>query len=278
VTGWDLLRTAWDFEPSIVAGSALLLCAYLVATRFRMAVTTLWFVTGVVVMLLALVSPLDELGDDYLFSAHMLQHILLDLVAPSLFVLGLPAWLARPMLRPSPIARAERILGHPVVAWFLGVGTLWIWHLPVLYDLTLQNESVHIFEHLTFLVTGTILWWPVFTRLDERRLAPLLSVAYLSLAALANGLLGIIFTISSTPFYVGYTQPRDDLGALSLIRNTWGLSQIEDQRLGGAFMWVIGSVIFLWAIMVLVARWLREPGVEDARGDTGAVPNSAPSG
>jgi len=277
VTGWELFRSAWDFEPSIVAGSALLLGGYLLAVRFRMEQTTLFFVTGVVVMFLALVSPLDAIGDDYLFSAHMLQHILLDLAAPPLFVLGLPARLARRMLRPAPIVRAERILSRPVVAWFLGVGTLWIWHLPALYNLTLEKENVHIFEHLTFLVTGTILWWPVFTRLDERRLNPMFSVVYLVLASLANALLGIIFTISTTPYYAGYAHPRDELGALSLIRNTWGLSQIEDQQLGGAFMWVIGSMIFLWAIMVLVARWFREPEVDTASGEGRPVPNRASS-
>lgn len=259
VTGWELFLSAWEFEPSIVAGSALLLGGYLVAVRFRMDRTTLYFVTGVLVMFLALVSPLDTVGDDYLFSAHMLQHILLDLVAPPLFVLGLPAWLVRRMLRPPVIDRTERILSYPVVAWFLGVGTLWIWHWPPLYDLTLQNENVHIFEHLTFLVTGTILWWPVFTRLDERRMDPLLAVLYLVLASLANALLGIIFTVSSTPYYAGYAHPEDELGALSLIRNEWGLTQIADQQLGGAFMWVIGSLIFLWAIMLLMARWFSEP-------------------
>ena len=80
-----------------------------------------------------------------------------------------------------------------------------------------------------------------------------------------TGLLGIIFTVASTPFYSGYDHPDDELGALSLIRDTWGLDQVDDQKLGGAFMWVIGSVIFFWAIMALVARWYREPdGESDA--------------
>jgi cytochrome c oxidase assembly factor CtaG len=262
MTGWELFTSTWDWEPSVIVGSVLLLGGYLAAVRFRVDRKAILFASGVVAMFLALVSPLDELGDDYLFSAHMLQHILLDLVAPPLFVLGLPAWLCRRMLRWSPAAKAERILGIPVLAWSLGVGTLWIWHLPVLYDATLANETIHIFEHLTFLVTGTILFWPVFTPLDERRMAPLIAMAYLSFAAVANSLLGIILTIASTPFYSGYAHPKDELGALALIRNTWGLNQVADQQLGGVFMWAIGSVIFLGAIMVVVVRWYETPETE----------------
>ncbi|MEI8234593.1 MAG: cytochrome c oxidase assembly protein [Verrucomicrobiota bacterium] len=229
--------------------------------------STLFFLSGVVVMFLALVSPLDSLGDDYLFSAHMAQHILLDMVAPPLFVLGIPTEMAAALLRWPPAAWGERILGNPVIAWIIGTATLWVWHLPSLYNLTLESEGIHIFEHLTFLITGTIFWWPVFSPLSEHRMRPLSGVIYLTLGAIINGLLGIIFTISATPFYAEYANPKDELGALLLIRNTWGLTQIADQQLGGAFMWAFGSVIFFWAIMVLVARWLRETEMQ-AEGET----------
>jgi cytochrome c oxidase assembly factor CtaG len=258
MTGWQLFKASWDFEPSVVMGSGLLLGGYLTAVRCRPARTTYLFAAGVGVMLLALVSPLDGLGDDYLFSAHMLQHILLDFVAPPLFVLGFPEDMARRLLLWQPAAAAERILGQPVVAWFLGIGTLWLWHLPTLYNATLASEGVHIFEHLTFLVTGTIFWWPAFRPPVEQRMPPLASVVYLGLGALANALLGIIFTFASTPFYSGYDHPPDELGALALIRDHWGISQIADQQLGGAFMWVIGSVVFLWAIVAVMGRWYRE--------------------
>jgi cytochrome c oxidase assembly factor CtaG len=259
VTGWELLTSTWDWEPSVVVGSALLLAAYLAAVRFRLDVHTASFASGVGVLLLALVSPLDELGDDYLFSAHMLQHILLDLVAPLLLVLGLPASLVAGILAWRPVAVVEKVLGAPPVAWFLGIGTLWTWHLPSLYDWTLRSEPVHVFEHLTFLVTGTILYWPVLGRTRARAMAPLVSIGYLCAAAVANGVLGVIFTLASTPFYQGYAHPADRLGALPLIRGVWGLDQVADQRLGGVFMWAIGSVIFLSAIMVVFVRWYREP-------------------
>jgi cytochrome c oxidase assembly factor CtaG len=258
MSGWKLLTSAWEFHPSVVAGCLLLLALYLAAVRLRMNRTTLFFLSGVAVMFLALVSPLDPLGDDYLFSAHMAQHILLDMVAPPLFVLGISEEMAAAILSWPPAAWTERVLGSPAIAWTLGIVTLWLWHLPSLYNATLENEGVHIFEHLTFLATGTIFWWPVFAPLSQRRMAPLGSIIYLSLASLANALLGIIFTISSTPFYAGYANPRDEYGALSFIRETWGLTQIVDQQLGGAFMWTFGSVVYFWAIMVIAVRWLRE--------------------
>ena len=258
MTDSQLLEGAWDWEPSVMAGSALLEAGYLTAVRFRFDRATLSFTAGVAVMFLALVSPLDALADDYLFSAHMLQHILLDLVAPPLFVLGCSEGLARRILRWPPAGRAERLLGRPALAWGLGIGTLWLWHWPGLYDAALGSENVHVFQHLTLLVTGTIFWWPAFTPVAERRMRPLIAVTYLALGSLANALLGIIFTISSTPFYWRYDHPRDELGALSLIRGQWGLSQLADQQLGGAFMWTIGGVVYLWAIIVLVGRWYRE--------------------
>lgn len=263
MTGWELFWSAWNWEPTVVGGSALLLAGYLAAVRFRLDRTSALFAGGVAVMALALVSPLDELGDDYLFSAHMLQHILLDLVAPMLFVLGVPPSAGDRIARWRPAAAAERVLSTPVLAWFLGVGTLWIWHLPSLYDATLADETVHTFEHLTFLVTGTILYWPVLARAGSKTMAPMVAMAYLAIAAFAESVLGIVLTLATTPFYAGYAHPADPLGALSLIRQTWGLSQVADQQLGGVFMWAIGSATYLGAIMIVFVRWYREPE-EDA--------------
>lgn len=261
MNGWKLFTSAWEWHPSVLIGCALLLALYFCFVRGRSKSAAALFVTGVVLMLLALVSPLDPLGDDYLFSAHMLQHILLNMLAPPLFVLGLPAWLVQRMLQRPLIAGAERVLGQPAVAWLLGTVTLLIWHVPALFDATLENENIHIFEHLTFLVTGTILWWPVFMR-HERRLAPMLGAFYLFLASVPNGLLGIVLTFVRTPLYEGYLHPHDELGALALIRDRWGLDPLTDQALGGAFMWVLGSAIYLAGILVLVARWYRQPESE----------------
>lgn len=263
MNGWQLFTSAWEWHPSVLAGCALLLAWYFFCVRGRAKTAAAFYVTGVVSMLLALVSPLDPLGDDYLFSAHMLQHILLNMLAPPLFVLGLPAWLVHRLLQRPALATTERVLGQPVVAWLLGSGTLLLWHVPALFNATLENEKLHIFEHLTFLVTGTILWWPVFMRYARPRLTPLPGALYLFLASIPNGLLGIVLTFARTPFYAGYLHPHDELGALALLRDHWGLDPLTDQALGGALMWVLGSTIYLAGILVLVARWYRQPGTEE---------------
>lgn len=258
MTGWDLFERAWNPEPSVLAGCFVALAGYGFAVRGRIDRAALRFLAAVAVVLVALVSPLDALADDYLFSAHMAQHLLLDLVAPALFVLGVSPALARRMLRHRALAAIERRLRRPVMAWLLGVGTLTIWHLPSLYDATLASETVHVLEHLSFLVTGTIFWWPALAPLAQLRLPPPVGLAYLVSAAMANGLLGILFTLSSTPWYQGYAHPRDELGALALIREQWGLSRLIDQQLGGALMWVLGSLVFLAAIVAALAGWVRE--------------------
>ena len=263
MTGWQLFSSAWEWHPPVIVGCVLLVALHWGVTRWRPRADAACFVTGVVLMFLALVSPLDPLGDDYLFSAHMLQHILLNMVAPPLFVLGMSGWLVQRMLQCPPLAAAERVLGHPVIAWTLGSATLLIWHVPVLFDATLENEPIHIFEHLTFLVTGTILWWPVLVRFADRRLAPMKAALYLLLASVPNALLGIILTFGQTPLYLDYLHPHDELGALALIRVRWGLDPLTDQQLGGACMWVLGSAVYLWGILVLVARWYRQAETEE---------------
>jgi cytochrome c oxidase assembly factor CtaG len=121
MTGWQLLVSAWDWEPSVILGCAALLLAYFAALRFRFPKVAWYFIAGIVVLLLALVSPLDALGDTYLFSAHMLQHILLILIVPPLLLLGVPKDLARGILRRPLASGMERVLSRPVLAWSLGI-------------------------------------------------------------------------------------------------------------------------------------------------------------
>jgi len=257
MTGWDLLGL-WELHPSVVAGCLAVAGGYLAWSR-RLSWRSAVFLAGVATVFVALVSPLDPLSDEYLFSAHMVQHILLAFVAPALFVLGLPPGPLDRLLAHRPVARLERALGRPWVAWPLFVVTLWAWHLPVLYEATLHDERIHIGEHLVFLVTGTIFWWPVLAPLAGRRLAPLAAAAYLFAASLANSLLGIVLTFAPVGIYPSYVAPADDLGLLPLLRGRWGITAAFDQQLGGLFMWVLGMFIFLLVIVAVFLRWYREP-------------------
>jgi cytochrome c oxidase assembly factor CtaG len=257
MTAWKLLLL-WEFEPSIVIGCAFLLALYLYAVRFQLTGKALVYALGVLVIFLALVSPIDVLGDDYLFSAHMLQHMMLGTIAPPLLIAGLPAAMVQTWLRFPLIARLESILGYASLALIIGVATFWIWHLPYLYNIALENEKLHAIEHLLFIASGVILWWPVLKPVPQGRLTPLGAIIYLLIAASLGTLLGIIFTVADTPFYSFYDHPKDETGALHLIREEWGLTQLDDQKLGGAIMWEPMGAIFLWVMMAKVIQWFKE--------------------
>lgn len=253
------MLAAWDWEPSVVVGCAGLLVAYAAAARFKFSTRAWSYLAGVIVLLLALVSPLEALSDIYLFSAHMLQHILLILVVPPLLLLGIPKEMAQKALRYPYVQRAEAVLSKPVLAWSLGVGVMWLWHWPPLYNAALANEHIHVLEHLSFLVGATIFWWPVVSPIEELRLPPLLAVVYTFGACSAHTVLAIILTFAPLGHYPAYINPPDPYGILPIIRGEWGLTPLEDQQWGGLLMWVPACLVYLSFILATLARWYRMP-------------------
>lgn len=258
MTTGHLLRIAWEVEPSIVVGCTLLMLGYLVMVRFRMDRRTLLFALGDLLLFLTLVGPLDFLGDDYMFSAHMLEHLLLILAVPPLMLLGLPEKPLRSFLRLPLVGGVERFLRRALVAWILMVGTMYAWHVPVLYNAALASENIHILEHMTMLVTGTIFWWPVFTPVKELRLPPFPALIYIFLAMSANMILGVLLTFAPLGYYPTYMRSSDGSGVFKLIRTVWGIDAQADLQLGGVIMWVFGGLMFFWSLMAVVARWYRE--------------------
>jgi cytochrome c oxidase assembly factor CtaG len=256
---------AWDFDLSVLIGCAALLLAYWLAHRDGLGRAG-WFAAGVGVMLFALTSPLDVIGDEYLFSAHMIQHLLLVLAVPPLLLLGISPEFARRVTGYGPFAAIEHVLGNPVVAWSAGIGMLTVWHIPALFDAALNNEYVHILEHLCFMITGTIFWWPILAPLPQCRLAPLWTQLYLLGGAMANSLLGIWLTFAPAAMYTPYLHPDDSLHVLKLLRSTWGFTPAADQQTGGLLMWVGGGLVFVAVMMVTFLRWFgsEEAGVSSA--------------
>ncbi len=250
----NAILKAWDPDLSVLIGCAALLAAYFAAHRGDRGRAG-WFVGGVTVMLLALISPLDTLGDEYLFSAHMLQHLLLELAVPPLLLLGMSPRVMSAIVDCPPLGRVERTLGHPALAWTLGCATLAVWHAPRLFDAAIANEYVHIVEHLAFLVTATIFWWPVLAPLPRCRIAPLLAQGYLFAGAIANSLLGIWLTFAPDVLYAPYLHPRDSLHIDAMLRGAWGITPAADQEIGGLLMWVGGGFVFLAAMIAVFMRW-----------------------
>jgi len=259
MTTGELLASAWHWEPTVVIGCLGLLVGYGAALRWRIPPRGALFALGVVVLLLALVSPIDGIGDTYLLSVHMLQHVLLLLAVPPLLILGIPRRLAEQVLTWAPARRLEQVLAQPALAWVLAFSTLWIWHLPALYNAALANEGLHITEHLAFLVTATIFWWPLLTPITEHRLDMVPATLYLVAATFAGNLLGIIITFAPTGLYPAYLDPPNPQGTLTLIREGWGISARQDQQYAGVLMWAFGNLPYLAALLATFARWMAEP-------------------
>lgn len=253
------LLADWHWEPTVLIGLAALIVAYWYVlgplrerrgwgaspTRAQMA----YFATATVLLALALLSPLDELGDSYLFSAHMVQHLVLATLWPPLMLLSLPAWTARALMR-TPIAPVVAFFTYPAVALLSFNVDIYLWHIPALYDATLANEYIHIAEHLTFMGFGLVTWWPVLSPAPEQRLSYPLQLLYL----LANGMfmmgLGIVFTFAPTVFYPPYAAaPR-----------IWGTTPAGDQQIGGLIMWYPGNMPYAWAIVVAFYKWFETGG------------------
>lgn len=249
----------WDWEPSIVIGCAVFAAAYLALARRRTARQTLAFLSATLLLLLDLVSPIDSLGDTYLFSAHVLQHFFLALIIPPLWLLGIPRPLAEAALRHSSIRRIERTLSRAGISWALGVVTMLAWHIPALFNAALANDALHIFQHLSFLVTGSIFWWPILAPLHSHRLQPLPAIAYLFSACTACSLLGAVLTFTAPGRYPAYLNPAGDAATIRMIRTGWGLDPQTDQQLGGMLMWVPGCLVYLTAIVTRVVRWYATP-------------------
>ena len=255
MTTGQLLFSAWDWEPSVLIGCVGLAAAYLLLVSERSFRETAYFLGGVLLLLLDLVSPIDTLGDGYLFSAHVAQHFLLALIIPVLFLLGLPRRILERALAKPRVRLIERAIGRPPVSWILGVGTMLVWHIPFFFNTALENDGMHIFQHLSCLVTGTMFWWPILSPLEERRLTPLSAISSLFTACTACSLLGAVLTFTSPGAYATYLHPADRLGALRLLREGWGLDPKSDQQLGGMLMWVPGCFVYLAGILNAFTRW-----------------------
>ena len=275
------LWSAWTLEPAVllgIGGAALL---------YRRGLRRLWgragvgrgirrwqawcFAGGLFALVVALISPVDAVGEA-LFSVHMVQHLLLVLVAAPLLALGAPLlgtlW-ALPARQRRGIARAwhrlprlravARLVGHPLSAWLLAVTALWVWHAPGLYDAAVDREWVHVSEHASFFGTALLFWWVLVHPGGRFRRAYGIGVLYLFGAAMQSGILGALLTLSTRTWY----------GAHLETTAAWGLTPLEDQQIAGAIMWVPGSVIYLVALAIVFAAWLRQAERRARRNERG---------
>jgi cytochrome c oxidase assembly factor CtaG len=237
--------------------SAMLTATYLYQHGSRSVMRTGWhvvaFAGGIAVLFVALISPLHVVSES-LFAAHMIQHLLLVMVAPVLLVWSRPV---APLLRGLPasgrkqVAHITRIkvlqtawerLTSPIVAAGLHVGALWLWHVPTLYSAAVNNIAIHMLEHATFFGTALLFWWMIRRQGDhgERVLAVFITM-------MATGLLGALMTFARSAWY---TDHITNVGA-------WGLTMVEDQQLAGLLMWIPAGLVYVVVCGWLLIAWLN---------------------
>ncbi len=256
-----MLLSAWHLKFEVLTSSLALLAAYPLLARPLSLWRTLSWVSGVLLLALSLVSPLDTLAHDYLFSAHMAQHLLMTIVVPPLLLLGIPPELVqRTVASRWRFGGLLRLLGNPLAAWVLATGVLWVWHAPVLYGAALRSDVIHILQHAMFLSTALLFWWPVVAPISgHARMEAWGLIAYLFAAMAAGSALGILLAFAPVGLYPHYLNPQDHHGLLGLVRDGWGISPADDQQLGGMLMWIPGGIVYGLAIVGTLALWLNEP-------------------
>lgn len=261
------LAGAWSLEPTVLIGLAA------TATLYGVGLFRLWwtagigrgiplrravaFMGGIVALVVALVSPLDALGEA-LFSAHMAQHLVLIVVAAPLLIAAAPrlaflwalpiAWrraLGSGRLGRG-LARGAGALAHPAAAFALASAALWAWHLPGPYETALASEPVHAAEHASFLATGLLFWWVVIAPEGRRSLSAGAGILYVLAMAAQSSALGALLTFAPEPWYTAHAEWTA----------SWGLTPLEDQQLAGVVMWVPAGFVYLAATGWLFLDWL----------------------
>lgn len=253
--------SSWFPDPIIIlgvlaAGFAYLRLAGPWRARFRDSAPiptarVISFVAALACLVAALLSPLEPLSDDYLLSAHMVQHLLLVLAFPPLFYYGLPEWFVAACARTGRPWRVWRRLTHPAIAFVAFQFPFACAHAPIFYDATLRFLPLHIAEHLVFLGTAMLAWWPTMAPKQEYgKLPPALELVYLFGSTLPGQIVGALLTMASAPIYDKYAAaPR-----------IWGISALADQQFGGLLMWIGTGVVYLGVMAVIFFRWA---GAED---------------
>ena len=256
----------WRFHPDVILLCLLLVLGYYYAvSELRPRISdagrvrrsqVVYYSLGVFTIYAATGSPLHDLADQYLAAAHMLQHVLLLLVAAPLLLAGVPSWVWQPLLRLRGVLPVARVLTHGVVALGLVNAAVLLLHLPPTVDLQIREWWSHLFAHAVLLAAGLLMWWPVLSRVPE--LPPLsypLQMGYLFLQSLIPSVMASFITFSSSVVYDAYaTAPR-----------IWGISPMEDQQIAGGLMKVMGSIILWVFIAVAFFKWYEREEAE-ARG------------
>lgn len=265
---------AWSARPGVVIPIALATAVYYAglwrlwthagAGRGISRARAASYTAGLLTLVAALMSPLDAVTSA-LFSLHMIQHLLLILVAAPLLVLGRPEiallW-ALPSRWRRRVGRVERSVARalaggddamgqgPIWVILIATGVLWAWHTPQLYDLAVRNDAVHTAEHAGFVLTAVLFWASVLRLRQRERMGGGLRILYVFAMALQGSILGALITFASRPLYASHVE----------LSQAWGLEPLVDQQIAGLIMWVPPSLLYVGVAAYLFVGWLDAVG------------------
>jgi putative membrane protein len=238
----------WPLDPTVYAGLVFLFLGHAwLAGRASDASPkhSLYFGLGLITLWVALETPMDSISDYYLDSMHMLQHVLLAFVAPPLMLLGLSPAMAAQLVR-VPLVRA---VTEPIPAQVIAALVMIAWHLPPLYDATLYNPGLHVLEHVMFIASGLVLYWPMLEATSVHsawQMSPGAKLVYMLIATLPQDAVALPLIFSRVPFYEYYTHvPRLIPGFTALI----------DQTIAGAVLMITGKATMAVAALVIFYHW-----------------------
>ena len=242
----------WSVHPSTVIGLGVLAALYfwraakISADEKPGPARVASFLAALLVIFASLNGPIHDLSDNYLFSGHMVQHLLLTMLMPPLLLAGVPGAMIRPLLGNRAVLAAAKRLTKPAACFLIFNIVIAGWHVPALYNSAMENHSIHILEHLMFMAAAVLMWWPLASRLPELpRLAYPGQMLYCFLMTIPMSVVAIYITMAERVLYPFYSSaPR-----------IMPLSPMEDQLLGGLIMWVPGGIIFMVIMTVVFFKW-----------------------
>jgi putative membrane protein len=253
----------WSIHPSTVIGIFALAALYLWRAGHAPpgeqppdAARKFSFFAGLFLMFACLNGPLHDLSDDYLFSAHMVQHLLLTLVMPPMLIYGVSGWMLRPLLANRILGPIARKITRPSWCFVIFNLSIALWHIPYFYNAAMANHNIHIVEHLIFMASAVLMWWPLTSQLPELPRLPYPGqLLYTFLLSLPMSVVAVYITFADHILYPAYSSaPR-----------IFPLSPMEDQMLGGLIMWIPGTMIFTIILSVVFFQWSAR-GEDDSAG------------
>lgn len=249
------LLTYWSFDFSSLI-LLLVIMGYMFVTKSfsKQKITILIFI----LLIICFFSPLSVLSSHYLFSAHMIVHVILLLWVGPLLVMSLPAE------KKQFNSFFLFLKHHPVLGWLTGVGMMWIWHVPVVFNIAMNSmhhssfNFLSIIEALSLIIAGILFSAPVIHPNKEYRIDALSGVVYLFTACIGCSLLGVLITFAPTGLYHHFLSMHDEYGLNNIILHRWNITQSIDQQAAGLIMWVPCCLIYVTGAMYLLIQWFKQ--------------------